>query len=170
MGRSMFADGRGALGLFVAPADAARAVRALRERGVGEIRTASPAPYPELEAALGRPRSRIGWITFAGAVLGATCAFALTIGTSLDLPLVVGGKPVVSLPPYGIIAFELTVLFGGLSNFAAIAIGSFLARRAEPLPHDDRSSIDRIVVFVPGNVSIDVAAILRANGAEEVRR
>lgn len=96
--------------------------------------------------------------------------FALTILTSLDLPLIVGGKPVVSIPPSVIIAFELAVLVGGSANFGAVVVGAALARRARPVPHDERSVIDRVGVFIPGETAPELGALLRSLGAEEVRQ
>ena len=37
---------------------------------------------------------------------------------SHDWPLLVGGKPIGSIPPYVVIIFELTILLGALSTVA----------------------------------------------------
>jgi hypothetical protein len=66
--------------------------------------------------------SRLKFFTLIGAVAGLISGFALTIGTALDWPLITGGKPIVSLPPYIIIAFELTILFGGVLTFVGFLI------------------------------------------------
>jgi hypothetical protein len=44
----------------------------------------------------------------------------------LSWPLIVGGKPIVSIPPFIIIAFALTILFGSLSTFLGFLILSRL--------------------------------------------
>jgi hypothetical protein len=77
-------------------------------------------PYFVHEAAqLCRPRpSRLKFFTLAGAGAGLAGGFAFTIFTALDWPLRTGGKPIVSLPPFLIIAFELTILLGTLASFA----------------------------------------------------
>ena len=46
----------------------------------------------------------------------------------MDWPLVTGGKPIVSIPAYVVIAFEMAVLFGALATL----IGVFVLGR---LPH-----------------------------------
>ncbi len=51
---------------------------------------------------------------------------AETCLTSLSWPLIVGGKPIVSLPPFLIIAFALTILFGALSTFLGFLLLSRL--------------------------------------------
>jgi hypothetical protein len=165
----MGAEPHGLLGLFADPATAAMAIEELKKRGLKDLRTVAPAAFPELEAALGGPRSRIGWVTFAAALAGLAAGFALTVGTALSLPLVVGGKPVVSFPPFLVIAFECTILAAGIANFVSIVVGSWLARRTGPVPDDPRFGIDRVGVFLPGVDSPDARELLVSLGAGEVR-
>jgi hypothetical protein len=160
---------RGVLGVFPEVAPGARAVRALRAAGLVDVRTASPAPFPELVEALGRPRSRLDAITLSGALLGTAAGFALCIGTSIAWRLLTGGKPIVSIPPFVIIAFEVSVLIGAAVNLIALSVAAHRGRRRRALPFDPRFSADRIGVFVVGGNAAEVEKILRANGAEEVR-
>ncbi len=160
---------RGVLGVFAEVGDAARAVRALRDAGHAEIRFAAPAPYPVLVEALGKPRSRLDSVTLSGAALGVIGGFALCIGTALAWPLMTGGKPIVSIPPFVIIAFELSVLVGAVVNLTALAFSAGRGRRRRAIPYDPRFSADRIGVFVVGGDLYDAERTLRAGGAEEVR-
>jgi hypothetical protein len=157
---------RGVVGTFAAPADAARAVRALRDAGVRDVRAAMPTPFPEVVEALGRPRSRLGFATFPGAIAGLLAGVALTVGTSLAWPLVTGGKPIVSVPPFVIVIFEVTVLVGSLTNLVAVIAGGF---RGRGFPALARTTGDRIGVFAGGEGD-RAERILREGGAEEVRR
>ena len=68
---------------------------------------------------------------------------------SHDWPVVVGGKPIGSIPPYVVIAFELTMLLGALSTVAAVALFSVLDGQARRAPTIRRFSDDRIGIFVP---------------------
>src|SRR5258706_3717035 len=43
---------------------------------------------------------------------------------SYDWPLVVGGKPIGSIPPYVVIMFEMTILFGALSTILGIVFNA----------------------------------------------
>jgi hypothetical protein len=52
--------------------------------------------------------------------------FALCIYTVLRYPLIVGGKPVVSILPFVVIAFELTILLGSLATFAGFLLNARL--------------------------------------------
>jgi hypothetical protein len=102
-------------------------LRGLVQEGVpGErIRVITPFGVPEVEEILPGKRSKVRFFALVGAASGTVTGFAFTILTSLSWPLIVGGKPVVSLPPFLIIAFALTILFGALSTFAGFL---FLSR------------------------------------------
>ncbi len=160
---------RGVLAAFAAPGDAARAIRALRASGFEDVRAAMPAAYPEVMEALERPRSPIAFASLPGAALGVASGFALTIGTSLLWHLVTGGKPVVSVPPFVVISFELAILVGSLATLAALLAGGWQGGRARQFPRGVRFSGERIGVFIPGADARVAGEILRAAGAEEVR-
>ena len=72
----------------------------------------------------------------------------MTIWMSYDWPLIVGGKPIASIPPYVVIGFELTILMGALSTVAAVALFSVLMGK-RGAPYDPRFSDDSIGIFVP---------------------
>jgi hypothetical protein len=160
---------RGVLGTFADPSAAAGAIRALRAQGF-EVRAAMPAPFPEVVAALGRPRSAIDFITLPGALLGILVGAALTAGTSLAWPLVTGGKPIVSVPPFVIVTFEVSVLIGSLTNLAAVAVGSRLGGRSTAFPRGLTFDAEHVGVFAEDGDLAAAERVLRAVGAEEVRR
>lgn len=158
----------GVLAVFADPTSAARAVRAAHAAGQRDVRAAMPAPFPEVLDAMEQRKSIIGAVTLCGAILGFCLGIWLTVGTALALPIRVGGKPVVSLPAFIPIIFEITVLVGGLSNFLGMLIGAFVGRRKGFMPADPRFLRDRIGVFLPG-AGASGRELLRASGAEEVR-
>jgi len=90
------------------------------------IRVITPFGIPEVEEILPGTRSKVRFFALIGAASGTVTGFAFTILTSLSWPLIVGGKPIVSLPPFLIIAFALTILFGALSTFAGFLLLSHL--------------------------------------------
>ena len=159
----------GILGVFTDPSRAAKAVHALREKSTSEVRASMPAPFPELVAALARPPSPLGKVVLAAAATGILLGFALCIGTSLAWPLITGGKPIVSLPPYLIVGFELSVLVGGFVNLSTLLGCLAASRRSRAIPRDPRFTVEHIGIFVVGG---DAATedVLREKGAEEVRR
>ena len=103
-------------------------LRELVQEGVpGErIRVITPFGVPEVEEILPRGRSKVRFFALVGAASGTVAGFAFTILTSLSWPLIVGGKPIVSIPPFIIIAFALTILFGALATFAGFLLLSRL--------------------------------------------
>jgi Protein of unknown function (DUF3341) len=157
----------GVLAMFAEPARAAACVRELKKRGVTDVRVSMPAAFPEILEAQGRPRSPLGRVTLSAAALGTLGGFALCIGTSLAWPLVTGGKPIVSMPPYVIVGFELSVLVGAVINLAALTVLAHYGRKRRRIPVDLPFSVDRIGIFVTDPA---LEPVLREAGAVEVRR
>jgi molybdopterin-containing oxidoreductase family membrane subunit len=162
------------LGIFAHVDTATRAIRALRARGFRAVSTYSPVPLEEFEEALtghGLPRSPVRLFTLVGALTGTAGGFALAIWSSLKWNLVTGGKPVVSIPPFVVIAFELTILLGGLCTLLGLLVTARLPRLGRSPGYDPRFSADRfgIEVACSGEERPVAAAILREAGAEEVR-
>lgn len=82
-----------------------------------DISVVSPYPVHEAEEILREPASNLKFFTFIGALSGLCTGFAFTIYTVVSWPLITGGKPLVSIPAFIIIAFELTILFGAIASF-----------------------------------------------------
>jgi hypothetical protein len=146
------------------------AIRALRAKGYRNLVVYSAAPNHEIEEALEHRVSPVRLFTLIGGLTGCTAGFAMTIWMSYDWPLVVGGKTIASIPPYVVIAFELTILMGALSTVAAVGLLSVLLGR-RGTPYDPRFSDDAIGVFVPTVPEQlgPVEQLLRSAGATEVR-
>jgi hypothetical protein len=157
------------LASFSDPQAAAAAARELRDAGC-RVRAAMPAPFPELVQALGIRRSRLGWLTWPGALLGLACGLALPITTSLAWPLVVGGKPIVALPAFVVIIFELTVLVGSLTNLLASLARGWTRGGLARLPGGREFHADRIGLLATAEDAARAEAILRAHGGQEVER
>ncbi len=92
----------------------------LIKSGVPQKRIDTFTPYPvhEAEELLDRSQSPVRFFTGAGAVVGCVAGFAFTIYTVLSWPLITGGKEIVSVNAFIVIAYELTILLGGLAAFA----------------------------------------------------
>ena len=101
----------------------------------------TPIPVPQTETILKMKHSPLRFFTLAGALTGLISGFGLTIFTVLDWPIITGGKPLISLPPFIIIAFALTILFGSLASFAGFLILGRLPSLKyiqEPVEHENR--------------------------------
>jgi hypothetical protein len=86
------------------------------------IQIVSPYPVEGADELLRAPASGLRIFTLLGALTGLFVGFAFTIYTVLSWPLMVGGKPIVSIPAFVIIAFELTILFGALESMAGFLL------------------------------------------------
>jgi hypothetical protein len=160
----------GLLASFVHIDAAVDAIRALRAMGQRNVVVYSPAPNHELEEALNQRVSPVRLFTLIGGLTGCAAGFAMTIWMSYDWPVLVGGKPIASIPPYVVIGFELTILLGALSTVAAVALFSVLMGK-RGIAYDPRFSDDQIGIFVPAGID-QVGAVenlLRSAGAVEVR-
>ena len=160
---------RGIIALFDEPRAAAAAIRMLRDCGIRDLHAGLPAPFPEVVAALAKPRSAIDYATLPGALLGLVIGILLPVLTSLSWPLVTGGKEVVSLPAFAVIFFEMTVLVGSLTNLVAVAVRSFFGGGGGALPRDQRFNGEELAVFAAGGGE-EAERVFRAAGAREVRR
>jgi hypothetical protein len=155
---------------FVPVVAADDAIRALRAQGLRDLVVYSAAPNHEIEEALQHRVSPVRLITLIGGLTGCAAGFGMTLWMSHDWPTLVGGKPIGSIPPYVVIAFELTILLGALSTVAAVALFSRLMGK-RGVPYDPQFSDDKIGVFVPATQDLArrVEQLLRNAGAVEVR-
>ncbi|MCC6572279.1 MAG: DUF3341 domain-containing protein [Planctomycetes bacterium] len=98
----------------------------------------TPYAVHGMDEAMGLRRSRLTWVCFAAGAAG--CAFALWFQyytQAVNWPINVGGKDPWQMPAYVPIAFELTVLIGGLTTMLALFVRSrlFPGKRAKlPAP------------------------------------
>lgn len=162
---------QGVLGIFYYVDDAADAVRALRQGGHRGLSVFSPVPHHEIEAALEQGPSLVRWITLVGGVLGLGGGLGLCIYSVHSYPLVVGGKELVSLPPFVVIAYESMILLGGLANLLGMLALGRLPQTRSKAPYDPRFSEDRIGIWVPcsGDAAARALEMLKGHGAEEVK-
>ena len=160
----------GVMGVFFYVDDAVDAVRALRQAGHKNLSVLSPVPHHEIEQALEQGPSLVRWVTFLGGVLGFTAGMSLCIYSVLSYPLVVGGKELISIPPFMIPSYESMILLGGLTNLLAMLALGRLPQVKLRAPYDPRFSEDRIGIWVPctGAEAERVKEILRGHQAEEV--
>lgn len=162
----------GVLGSFSHLDGLLQAIERLRQAGYGELQALSPVPHHAIDEALEKPASPVRVFTLVGCLLGAATGLALTIATSLSYPLIVGGKPIVSIPPFLIIVFELTILFGGLLTLGGMLLNARLPRVGVGPAYLPRFSEDRFGLWVRCEEKDyeNVTRLLNAAGADEVSR
>ena len=146
------------------------AITGLRKAGF-EVKAYTPYPDHHIEHALGYDQSPVRVWTLVGGLTGTATALAFTTWTSVDWPLVVGGKPIVSIPPYVIILFELTVLFGALSALIGLFVVSRLPSLKPGLVYDPEFTAGRYGVYVeaPSDKLDEARRILNEQEPVEMR-
>lgn len=161
------------LGVFAHVDTTVRALDELRAKGYHDLTVYTPVPVHEIEDVLerDRPVSRVRLFTLIGGLTGTVSGFLLTIWSALVWGLTTGGKPVVSIPPFVVIAFELTILFGGLATLIGMVVLGRLPRLTPSPTFDPRFTNDRfgVAVHCATGRGGSVREILRGAGAEEVR-
>jgi len=102
---------------------------------------------------------------------GAATGFAFTTWTSMDWPLVTGGKPIFSIPAYVVIAFELAILFGALSTVIGLFINAGLPNLRRMVAYHPECSNGSFGIYVtaPAAQSEAVKEILSGFGPAELR-
>lgn len=120
-------------GVFAQPHELLHAVTVLRAEGHELIDAWSPFPVHGLDDAIGLPPSRLPWVCLAFAVTGGVSAYLLQWWTSVvSYPVIVGGKPLNSVPAFVPVIFELSVLLGALGVVLSLFIASKLRPRLSP--------------------------------------
>ena len=156
--------------------ECAKGILALHNAHVHEFRAFFPFPSERIMEAVNHVRawgrSPVRYWQLFGGITGVLAAIALTFGTSLEWNLNAGGRPVISVPPYIIIMFELLILIGGLSGLT----GFFIHNRMpvfDPLPgYRSRFSEDKfgLVVQCDESAAGSVESVMRDAGAEDITR
>ena len=150
---------------------AVNAIGELRAAGLKKITAYMPYPEALIEEALGYDQSPVRVWALAGGLLGAAGGLALTSFTSMDWPLVTGGKPILSIPAYVIITFEMMVLFGALSTVIGFFINSRLPYVKPMVVYDPEFSGGKFGIYV--TVAADrldrARGILKGQDPAEIR-
>ena len=161
------------LAVYDKPGSVAAVAHRLKNRGYGELEVYSPAAFPEIYDIVDSRPSRVRAWTLVGGLVGAVTGYALTIWMANDWQLVIGGKPFSSIPPYTVIAFELTILFGGLMTLLGLLVvaklpsGSF-GKHAKAYSARFSAEEFGLVVGCKERDVLEVDALLRDGDAKEV--
>jgi hypothetical protein len=158
------------LGVYERPDHLAEVVLRLRGRGYTDLETYSPAPFAEVDDAVHEGPSGVRLWTLIGGLTGVVTGYALTLWMANNWQLMLGGKPFSSIPPYTIIAFELTILFGGiLTVLGLFALGRLYPRKADAA-YSPRFSAEEfgVVVSCRERDVAEIEELMRSHEAVEV--
>lgn len=158
---------------FADPDDLIDAVRAVRQHRLPIYDVYAPYPVHGLDDAMELRRTRLPWVTLVAGATALLLAISFQFYTAvLDWPLNVGGKPDKSSLAFVPICFELTVLIGGLSTFAALLFRARLfPGKKERLPAQGLTNDRFALVLRRRNNRFDplsVTHLMKASGADEI--
>ena len=128
------------MGLFKNEDQVVSTLAALKESVYKFERVHSPIPSHKIMAALDLKKSKVGWFTLVGGILGLISGFALAIFCAVQWNLIVSGKPVISLIPFFIVGFEFTILFAVFSNVFGLLTQARLPNYKGMANYDPRCS------------------------------
>ncbi|HKQ61872.1 MAG TPA: DUF3341 domain-containing protein [Candidatus Polarisedimenticolaceae bacterium] len=142
----------GLLAEFAGPGELAEAARHVREADYRRWDCFSPFPVHGLSTAMGLRDTRLPWVVLAAGMTGTGTALLMQWWMNgVDYALIIGGKPLFSLPAFVPIMFELTVLFSALSAFAGMFAFNRLPRFYHPVfqsPRFKRVTADRFFLAI----------------------
>ncbi|MCH7696393.1 MAG: DUF3341 domain-containing protein [Proteobacteria bacterium] len=158
------------IALFQYEDDFIAAAKALKESGFDNINLMSPIPIHDAQKLLGLKKSAVRYFSFFGAIIGGLCGFAMATASALVFILPTGGRAIISIPPFLIITYEMTILMGVLSTLLGFHIVSGLPAWSDAV-YRVESNIDRFslaVSFDEDDEPAQAEKIVRDFGAEQV--
>lgn len=111
--------------LLELPSTAALIEAAAKIRDAGYTRWDCHAPIPVhgIDEAMGIRRTALPWVVFLCGLTGCLAGIALQLFTNAyNYPYLVSGKPLLSLPAFVPVAFELTILFAAFGAFLGMLV------------------------------------------------
>lgn len=156
------------MGIFNNENQAASAIRKLKESAYTVERVHSPIPSHHIADALKLPKSKVGWFTLCGGIIGFFSGFLLAAFASTRWDLIVGGKPVVALVPFTIVGFEFTILFAVFGNVLGLISQARLPRFEVTPGYDPAFTGDRfgILASCAPNDESGLSDMFTSQGAE----
>jgi hypothetical protein len=124
----------GLLAEFDSATDLVDAAAQVREAGYTKTDAFSPFPIHDIDEALGVKRSILPYLCFAGGIVGLASGIGLQYFVHvIDYPIIVGGRPHMSLPAMIPPAYELTILFTAFTAVFGMLFLNGLPRPYHPV-------------------------------------
>jgi hypothetical protein len=158
------------VGIFPYLEDVIHAIKELKQKNPKKMLVYAPMPSHEINEAMEPKTSPVRYFTLAGALFGLFGGFGVSIWSSIKWGLITGGKPIVSIPPFVVVGFEMTILFGALATLVGLIIVLNSSAYRISNTYDSRFSVDKygIAIQVPSEEKENYKDILHSSGAEEI--
>jgi hypothetical protein len=161
------------IGSFQDENDALRAMTTLYRDWPHGFEAYSPQLNEHFFEAMDLPKSPVGLWILAGALFGQFSGWAVTIMLSIYWPHTVANMPVIAIPPFTIIAFEMMVLmaiFGGLFGLMFHGGMPAFSAPAEYMRKFKRNRIGIAMNCHGERQFTEAESMLRELGAEDILR
>jgi hypothetical protein len=142
----------GVIAEFDSPAAVLSAAKKVRDAGYSRWDVFSPFPVHGLDKVMSLKNSRVGWFSFVfggGAFVGTM--LMIWFMNDFDYPILVGGKPMFSMPLSVVPSYILLVLAAALGAFIGMIALNELPRHHHPLFEGKRFALvsrDKFVLAI----------------------
>lgn len=150
------------VGYYFTPHDILEGAKKTLQRGFKNFDTFTPFPVHGMDDAMAIKRTKLPYISFAAGCVGFFTAVGLEVWTHyFSWPMNIGGKPLLAIPAYIPIFFELTVLLCGVTT-AAVMFTLFLGlpNFCKPIFHPDITN-DRFALAIEVDSEDEVESVKR---------
>lgn len=159
---------------FAEPEAMLEAVRTLREEG-WQIELHAPFPVKGMKEALRFRERTVPHAFVIGGAIGALSGFLVQAYANWAFPLDIGGRPLIAMPAFMLIIFELMVLGSVLTGLATMFVRNRLPRLHHPLFDARRfhlASDDRFFVslLLDGRDEDEARAAIERQGPASVEK
>ena len=166
----------GLLAQYENPHELYQACEKVRGSGFDQWDACTPFPVHGLEKAMGLKASKLPWVVLSMGIAGSTFMLFFQAWISGNVyPIIVGGKPLFSLPAFVPIWYEITVLSSCLGAFFGNWILNGLPRPHHPAFNNksfDRVTDDKFFILIeaadPKFELTATKALLSSTGASNV--
>ena len=145
----------GLLAEFNTPGDLLRACEKLRAEGYKKWEAFTPFPIHGLDKIMGYRNSLVGWVALAGGgFMFLNVVFLIWFTNAFDYTLIVGGKPMFSVPMTFVPAYIMMIMGGALGALIGMFGLNQLPRLHHPLLFNKRFesvSRDKFVIVIGAN-------------------
>jgi molybdopterin-containing oxidoreductase family membrane subunit len=160
------------LGVFPDENEVVSAIEELESSPWKLDRVHSPFPSHKILDALKLKKSRVGYFTLVGGILGFFTGLGLSVYTVIQWNFIgnfiVWGKPILAWIPFVIVGFEFTILFSVLGNILGVLTQARLPEFQGLKQYDPRCSGDQfgIAISCEEGEQKEVEAFIQNRGGE----
>ena len=142
----------GLMAEFDSPGALLRAAEKVRDAGYRRWDVFTPFPIHGIDKVMGLKNSLVGWVALAGgAFMFLNVAFLIWFSNAFDYPLIVGGKPMFSVPMTFVPAYIMLIMGGAFGALLGMLGLNQLPRLHHPLfakKHFESVSRDKFILVI----------------------